>query len=109
MKTPLKVVKNTHQNTRIYKSQAAKDKVGRNALAFGLRSPRTILPNEDPEDYIRLLDTLSIELMPWGVVEGMLVERIAVAIVRLKRIQKAENAYLALQQTPKNIAAEVSN
>lgn len=82
--------------------------VGKNAIKHGIFAKELVLPHEDPEAYNELLNQLETELQPQGILEQVLVERIAVAIWRQKRLVRAEAAYLVAEQSEQKIAAEVS-
>ncbi|MEY4211467.1 MAG: hypothetical protein RLZ92_1848 [Pseudomonadota bacterium] len=85
-----------------------KQTVSRNPIKHGIFAKDLVLPHEDPEAYYELLRQLETELQPRGILEQVLVERIAVAIWRQKRLIRAEAAYLAAEQSEQKIAAAVS-
>ena len=71
-----------------------------NARSHGILSRELLLPSEDPAEFHRLLDELAGELRPVGTLEHTLVERIAIAMWRQRRLVRAENArVLGLQKT----------
>ena len=63
-----------------------------NALKHGLSSKQVVLPGEDPEAFERLRADYSKRFRPQGDAEHELVETIAAASWRLKRIIRIENA-----------------
>jgi hypothetical protein len=81
--------KSTSPITEIGKSQVAN-----NAIKHGLFSKNLILADEDPFEYQTLLDQLQSELIPHGILEQTLIERIAVSLWRQKRLVRAETAYI---------------
>jgi hypothetical protein len=63
-----------------------------NARSHGILSRELLLPSEDPAEYRQLLGELTLELRPSGTLEHALVERIAIAMWRQRRLVRAENA-----------------
>jgi len=63
-----------------------------NAVQHGVLSAKLILPGENAEQYQALLQSLLVELQPVGLLEQLLVERVAVAIWRQRRLVGAESA-----------------
>jgi hypothetical protein len=63
-----------------------------NARSHGILSRELLLPSEDPAEFHQLLDELAGELRPVGTLEHTLVERIAIAMWRQRRLVRAENA-----------------
>jgi hypothetical protein len=63
-----------------------------NARSHGILSRELLLPSEDPAEFNQLLDELASELRPVGTLEHTLVERIAIAMWRQRRLVRAENA-----------------
>lgn len=90
-------------------TEIGKRKVAGNAMKFGLFSKSLILANEDPIEYQSLLSQLQLELNPVGILEHSLLERIAVALWRQKRLIRAETACLESEMMPNKIAAGVSD
>jgi hypothetical protein len=89
-------------------TEARKNKISENAMSHGLFSKRLILTDEDPFEYQSLLEQLQTELLPVGILEQTLIERIAVSLWRQKRLIKAESAYLGLECRPKKIVTAVN-
>lgn len=79
-----------------------------NALKHGLFSRTVALAHEDPEVFQALLDNLNAELRPSGQLETSLVERIALALWRQRRLVSAETASIQFQLDDRKIASQVS-
>jgi hypothetical protein len=80
-----------------------------NATRHGMLSRELLLPHEDPAEFDELLGALIGELGAVGTLECTLVERIAVAIWRQRRLVRAEHRDIQLQndvaaQGPENDA-----
>lgn len=82
------------------RSPEGKARSANNALNHGMLSKELLLPGEDAADWGRLLDRLMHELIPVGTLEQLLVERIAVAIWRQRRLVKVESARIQVAQQP---------
>jgi hypothetical protein len=67
----------------------------RNAMKFGLTSKQVILPHEDPADFEALESTLIEQLQPADDGERLLLNDIAVARWKIRRIELARTAWLA--------------
>ena len=91
------------------KTSNGKAIVSANATRHAILSDRMLVDGEKPAEFRGLLQELSIALDPVGVVEGALVERIAISMWRQRRLVRAETAALALATQPKKIAEDVSN
>lgn len=75
------------------KTPVSKAQDGRrsNAIKHGMTAATDVLlPDEDPAEYAELVDRLSSELAPVGVLEERLVLRLANAFVRLQRSERFE-------------------
>ena len=83
--------------------------VAQNALKHGLFSRYLILHDEDPLEYQALLDGLNAALKPVGALEYSLVERIALALWRQRRLVRSETAAIELDRQDREIAKSVSN
>ena len=70
----------------------------KNAMKTGLLSRELILPGESREEFDALFDQLTLEHKSVGVLETTLLERVAVAMWRQRRMVRAESARLAAQQ-----------
>ena len=90
------------------KSLDGKQKVGSNRITHGILSTKLLLAGEDGKDFQALLGDLQVQLRPVGVLELSLVEKIAVALWRQRRLVGAETAAIELELTPTRVANEVS-
>jgi hypothetical protein len=72
------------------RTSAGKERSSLNALKHGLTSRRVVLPYEDQAEYDRLLKELLDESKPAGTLEFELVNDIAAAIWRLRRVRGRE-------------------
>jgi len=66
-----------------------------NATKHGLLSREAVLPGEDEAAFAALGEDLRAELQPAGELEGLLVERIAAAQWRLRRLGRVEAGIFA--------------
>jgi hypothetical protein len=73
--------------------------VGLNALRHGLTAQTTVLPNESPEEFQELLDAFLAEYQPAGPTETLLVEQMAMASWRLRRMRALETGLFALRMS----------
>lgn len=80
------------------RTPAGKASSSANATQHGVLSRHLILPGEDRQDYDALLVQLLVEQKPVGTLEMTLVERMAIALWRQRRLITAEAAQLQLQQ-----------
>ena len=80
----------------------------RNATRHGLLSTRLLLDDEDPAEFGSLLLDLQSTLAPLGSAELLLVERIAIALWRQRRLVAAESAAIGLAREPHHLARGVS-
>jgi hypothetical protein len=76
------------------KTPEGKEIVRYNALKHGLLAREAVITvgegAENPDEFAALLEDLSMQLQPQGVMEGMLVEKMAVAYWRLRRANRYE-------------------
>lgn len=79
-----------------------------NAIRHGLLSAKLLLDDEDPTEFQALFSYLSHSLSPVGAMEEILVERIAIAIWRQRRLVRSEGASLSLSRLGKQVAGGVS-
>lgn len=84
------------------RSVRGKANSSRNAQTHGLLSQHLIIAGEDRGQFDSLLTTLQTEMRPLGLLENSLVERIAVALWRQRRLIRAESAGIALRAHEKN-------
>jgi len=87
--------KSTGPSTREGKARSAA-----NALNHGILSRNLLLPDEDAAEWEALLTRLVTELQPVGTLEQILVERIAVAAWRQRRLVRVETARIQVAQRP---------
>ena len=73
------------------KSAVGKDKVSRNALKHGLRASKWLSPAEQ-QDFNTLAADLWAEYRPSTATQRILVERIAMAMSKLRRLRTIEDA-----------------
>ena len=73
---------------------AGKQQSRMNAVRTGVYARTIILPGENAASYEKIRAAVFSELRPQGVIERMLADQIAADIWRLRRIDKAERAYL---------------
>jgi hypothetical protein len=74
-----------------------KARSSRNSTVHGLTGKSPILPGEDPADLLDLAEGYRADLHPDGYVEEDLVERMAIATYRLRRIARIEVGYFDLR------------
>jgi hypothetical protein len=87
---------NAHHSTGP-KTAAGKARVAQNAIAHGLLSQETLLPDEDPQLLQTLADTLRTEWNPEGAHEQFLVDMMIRAAWRLHRAARMEAGVLTWQ------------
>jgi len=87
------------------KSAAGKATSAQNSLRHGVLSSRLILPNESREEFDELQAELQQEFVPQGLLEMSLVERIAIALWRQRRLVRAESSEIELRQSLSRDAA----
>lgn len=90
------------------KSAGGKAVSSRNATRHGLLSARIFLPDEKPQEFQLLFEELSASLTPSGVMEMMLVEKIAVAIWKQRRLVAAETGAISLRRQPEQVIKQVN-
>lgn len=78
------------------KTDAGKAVVAGNAISHGILSKRLLLEDESPDDFQALQDDLRQALRPMGALELALVEKVAVALWKQKRLVAAETATIEL-------------
>jgi hypothetical protein len=90
------------------KSSRGKAIASFNAIQHGVLTSRMLIEGEDSGAFERLLTQLRADLEPEGLLEEILVERIAAAIWRQRRLLSAETAVLSLSLRGPFIADAVS-
>jgi len=88
--------KNSQQSTGP-RTADGKARSSRNSTVHGLTGKSPILPGEDPADLLELAESYRDSLKPNGQVEEDLVERMAIATYRLRRIVRIELGYFDLR------------
>ena len=78
--------------------------VSLNALRHGLTAQTAVLPNENPEEFQELLDAFLAEYQPAGPTEALLVQQMAMASWRLRRLRALETGLFAarMSQLPRD-------
>ena len=71
--------------------------VSLNALRHGLTAQTAVLHNENPEEFQELLDAFLAEYHPAGPTETLLVEQMAMAAWRLRRMRALETGLFAVR------------
>lgn len=79
------------------KSATGKAASAQNSLRHGVLSSHLILPNESREEFDALQSELQQEFMPQDLLEMSLVERIAIALWRQRRLVRAESGEIELR------------
>ena len=82
------------------KTEEGKGKVRFNALKHGVWGK--LISEYEADLYQDLLTDLVAEIQPQGVIQNMIVERIAVAYLRMHRLAKAENECIRATISPSN-------
>jgi hypothetical protein len=90
------------------KSLEGKNTASRNATQHGILSSSLILPDEDPLDFQQLFEELTDSFQPIGVLEMILVEKIAVSIWKQRRVVAAETAAVTLRRQDRQINRTVN-
>ena len=72
------------------KTEAGRQVASRNAVTHGLFAKDVVAAGEDPEIYEALLEALKEEHQPETVMEALIIERLALAFWREKRLARAE-------------------
>ena len=84
------------------KTPEGKAVVATNGIRHGILSSRLLLASERPEEFVALLDSLQAALKPSGALEVVLVDKIAAAIWRQRRLVAAETASTELARSMDN-------
>jgi hypothetical protein len=72
------------------KSVAGKARASQNAISHGFFSRKVVLPGENPQEFELLRQGLIAEHQPRTITEQFLVERMAISMWRLNRLQEVE-------------------
>lgn len=77
-----------------------------NAVIHGIL--RNSITDYEQEFYSNILEDLQDEYQPQGVIEQMLIERIAICYLKLFRVQKAETEFMKSKLKPKVMDYDIS-
>jgi len=91
------------------KSVGGKAVASRNATRHGILSSSLFLPDEDPATFQQLFEELAKTFNPVDTLEMVLVEKIAVAIWKQRRIVAAETAAITLNRQDPKLFKSVNN
>jgi hypothetical protein len=98
--------RNNAQKSTGPRTAEGKARSSRNSTVHGLTGKSPILPGEDPADLLHLAESYRANLHPEGDVEEDLVERMALAQYRLRRIARIEVGYFDLRLRFKSLPEE---
>src|ERR1035437_9288125 len=85
-----------------------KARSSRNSTVHGLTGKSPILPGENPADLLDLAGRYRTGLHPDGQVEEDLVERMAIATYRLRRIARIEVGYFDLRRRYQSVPEQIN-
>lgn len=91
------------------KSTDGKVVASRNATRHGLLSSRLFLQDEDPQEFQQLMNELTTSFDVSGILEMLLLEKIAVAIWKQRRIVAAETGAISLRRQTDKVIAKVNS
>ena len=92
------------------KTQTGKAVASKNAMRHGLLARDVVIKGEDPEAFDAMQEALVLELAPEGAIEEQLVDRIAAALWRLRRLGRVEAdifEFEALSRAHRNSEAQL--
>ena len=92
--------KENAKNSTGPKTPDGKQVVALNAITHGILSQRLFIAGENPMEFAGLQDELRQALNPVGILELALVEKIAVALWKQRRMVAAESASIELSRRP---------
>lgn len=97
MVTPVRIEANRRNALKSTGPRTAAGKLtsSKNATKHGVLSRDVVLPNEDAEEFAKLCAGLGDQLSPVGLLEQILVEKIAASAWRLGRIHRVEASLFA--------------
>ncbi len=90
------------------KSADGKAVTSRNATRHGLLSARLFLQDEKPQEFQQLFDELTTTFNPSGIMEMVLLEKIAVAIWKQRRIVAAETGAITLRRQTEKVLSKLN-
>ncbi len=105
----LKANKDNAQKSTGPRSEQGKELASINGMKHGLFSQKLCLEDESYDEFDRLINDLHLTLKPVGTLENSLVERIALAMWRQKRLAVAEAAAVGLARRKQKIASKTSS
>ena len=74
-----------------------KNKVSRNAVTHGLRATKWLEPQEQ-QSFDAMVSELEAEYQPETATEHLLIERLATAVTKMRRLQHVEDAWYAKER-----------
>ncbi len=80
------------------RTPAGKDRIKHNAVKHGIFSKVALLKNESRSEFDSLLNGLSADFQPKGMLEEVLVEKLAILLWRLRRLFIAEVAEIETER-----------
>lgn len=89
------------------RTAAGKLAIARNGLKHGILSKSLFLDDENPQDFAALYADLEAALRPVGALELALVEKVAAALWRQRRLVRAETALIERDRRPDAMAYQV--
>ncbi len=111
-KTPQRKIEANRRNAQKSsgpRTSEGKRRSSRNAVKHGLLARHVVLTdhaNEDPREFDELLEGLMDDYQPQGMIEKMLVERLAASFWRLRRAYRFEAESIAQANKP-NVVSQV--
>ena len=90
------------------KSADGKAVTSRNATRHGLLSARLFLQDEKPQEFQQLFDELTTTFNPSGILEMVLLEKIAIAIWKQRRIVAAETGAISLRRQTEKVLSKLN-
>lgn len=90
------------------KSADGKAIAAQNATRHGILSTRLFLQDEEPETFRQLFDELAVALKPAGTMELLMVEKIACAIWKQRRVIRAESAAIELGRQSRSLLQTIN-
>ena len=90
------------------KSTDGKAVAAQNATRHGILSTRLFLQDDEPETFRQLFDELAVALKPAGTMELLMVEKIACAIWKQRRVIRAESAAIELGRQSRSLLQTIN-
>lgn len=76
-----------------------------NAITHGIL--RNSITEYEQEFYLNILEDLEEEFYPQGIIEQIIIERIALCYIKLARLQKAETEYVKERLNPRHVGLDL--